>query len=109
MIKVFISQPMRGRSSEEIEEERAEILEYVNQAYGECREVPTHFSDAVVDKLKPLECLGISIEMLSRSDVAVFAPGWENARGCRIEHECALQYGYKIVDLSDGQMEAVRS
>jgi ferredoxin len=30
--------------------------------------------------------------------LVVFAKGWEEARGCRIEHECALQYGYRIID-----------
>ena len=46
---------------------------------------------------KPLWFLGKSLELLSTADVSVFAKNWENTRGCRIEHECAVQYGIKIV------------
>lgn len=42
--------------------------------------------------------LGKSIEFLSKADYAYFAKGWENYRGCRIEHECAVQYGIKIIE-----------
>lgn len=104
-LKVFISIPMRGRTDEEIDEERASVMEIVEKTIGPCKEVPSHFNSNMVAKLKPLECLGMSLELMSHSDVVVFAKGWEEARGCRIEHECALQYGYRIIDLSDGQME----
>lgn len=103
--KVFISIPMRGRTDKEIDEDRKSIMDYIQQIIGPCREVPSHFNSKMVEKLKPLECLGMSLELMSHSDVVVFADGWEEARGCRIEHECALQYGYQIIDLSDGQME----
>ena len=33
---------------------------------------------------------------MSEADAVVFMPGWENARGCRIEHEIALEYGKYI-------------
>lgn len=104
-LKVFISIPMKGREDEEIDEERESIMSYIEEIIGPCREVPSHFNSAMVAKLKPLECLGMSLELMSHSDVVVFAPKWEEARGCRIEHECALQYGYRMIDLSDGQME----
>ena len=42
---------------------------------------------------KPLWYLGKSLELLSTADIAYFAKGWEEARGCRIEHECAEEYG----------------
>lgn len=105
-LKVFISLPMRGRTDEDIDEERDSIMSYIESIIGRCREIPSHFNSKMASKLKPLECLGMSLELMSHSDVVVFAPKWEEARGCRIEHECAVQYGYRIIDLSNGQLEA---
>ena len=45
-----------------------------------------------------LWCLGRSLELLATADVAYFASGWKNARGCKIEHICAEQYGINIVE-----------
>lgn len=104
-LKVFISQPMRGKSYEEIEKERQSILKFAGEILGECREIASHFKEESVAKMLPLDCLGNSIKLMSFADVVIFAPGWEDARGCRIEHECALQYGYRIIDLSDSQYE----
>lgn len=47
----------------------------------------------------PLEYLGESIKYLSQADLAVFCPGWETARGCRVEHMCCQEYGVHIVEL----------
>jgi len=34
-----------------------------------------------------------SIEAMSKVDAVVFMQGWENARGCKIEEQCAREYG----------------
>ena len=39
------------------------------------------------------------IEFLAKADVAIFAPGWKNARGCRIEHQCAEDYGIPVMEV----------
>lgn len=104
-LKVFVSQPMRGLSSEEIEAERQDILKFVGEIVGPCREIPSHFNEEAVAKMPPLDCLGNSLKLMSHADLVVFAPKWEEARGCRIEHECAVQYGYRVMDLSDSQYE----
>ena len=38
-----------------------------------------------------------SLELLSTADLVYFAKGWEEARGCRIEHMCAVQYELQII------------
>lgn len=48
---------------------------------------------------KPLDYLARSIEFLAKADVAIFAPGWQAARGCRIEHQCALEYGILVMEV----------
>ena len=37
--------------------------------------------------------LARSISDLSKADVAIFAPGWENFSGCRCEHAVCEEYG----------------
>lgn len=37
---------------------------------------------------------------MAKADVVVFAKGWEAARGCRIEHAVAEEYGLTIFEIS---------
>ena len=41
--------------------------------------------------------LAKSIEFIGKVDIVVFMKGWEKARGCRIEHQVAVEYGKEIV------------
>ena len=97
-VKLFISQPMLNRSNEEIKTEREMIIASLKTAmiYSEI-EVIDSFFENVPHEAKPLWFLGKSLELLSTADLAVFAKGWESARGCKIEHECALQYGISLI------------
>lgn len=97
-MRVFISQPMNGKSNEEIEKERALMIGWVKRnTKDEVEIIDSFFKDAPHDA-KPLWFLGKSLELLSTADMALFAPGWETARGCRIEHECATQYGINVTE-----------
>ena len=96
MTKVFVSQPMKGKTNREIERERKEIIEKAEKRFGGIEVIDSFFKDAPPDA-KPLWFLGKSLELLSNADAIVLGRGWESARGCRIERECANQYGIKIV------------
>ena len=91
MKKLFISQPMRGKSDEEILAERKKAIELAQEMIGEPVEVIDSFFQ------EALWFLGKSLELLSGADVAYFAQGWEDARGCAIEHDSALAYGIKSI------------
>lgn len=96
MKKLFISQPMRGKTDEEILSERDYAINRAEFMLGEKVEIiDTFFQDF---NGKPLEALGKSIYMLADADIAYFAPGWSAARGCRIEHECAVEYGIRTIE-----------
>ena len=98
MKKVFISQPMRGRTDEEILAEREEVIEKVRQIYdGEEIEIIDSFFKEAPEDATPLWYLGDSIVLLSKADVVYFCKGWETARGCVIEYMCAMQYGIDVV------------
>ena len=97
MAKLFISQPMNGLSDEQILEQRKKITDDVeNLVGGKVEVIDSFFKDAPHDA-RPLWFLGKSLELLSTADYVYFGEGWNNYRGCRIEHECATQYGIKIV------------
>ena len=42
--------------------------------------------------------LGKSLELLSTADVAYFAEGWNEFRGCKIEHTCAVEYDINRIE-----------
>lgn len=98
MTKVFISLPMRGLERSEIISKQGEILTHVNNKIGEPVMLVESFLDGNAD-MKPLECLGESLKRMAHADLAVFAKGWAEARGCAIEHMCAEKYGIPILDL----------
>ena len=45
------------------------------------------------------EFLAKSIALLATADIVYFDEGWERARGCRIEHECAVAYEIDRIEL----------
>lgn len=107
MIKVFISQPMKGKTPIDIWIEREEAIYYAKKKFGNVEIIDSYFEDFEENKYKivPLAYLAKSIELLSTADVAVFCKGWEFARGCKIEHQCARDYGISIVLLEEALEE----
>ncbi len=100
MVKVFISQPMKGKTEEEILKVREKAIASVKRKRGEDVEVlDSYFADYNPDTgCVPLKYLAKSLEILADADIAYFAKGWEDARGCRIENECAIEYGIKLIE-----------
>ena len=98
MKKLFISQPMRGKSDEEIFAERQKAIKAAEKVIGEPVEVIDSFFEKAPVNAKPLWFLGKSLELLADADVAYFAPGWEGARVCKIENTCAIEYGIPVIE-----------
>lgn len=98
MKKLFISQPMGGKTDEEILAVRAQAKHEVEASLMEKVVVIDSFIQGAPADAKPLWYLGKSLELLSTADIAYFAKGWEEARGCRIEHECAEEYGITVIE-----------
>ena len=97
-MKLFISQPMRGKTKLEILAAREKAIASAFKLFEERPEViDSYFEDAPTDA-NPLWYLGKSLELLSTADVAYFAKGWEEARGCRIENICAIEYGIDVIE-----------
>lgn len=102
--KAMLSQPMAGKTEQEIVETREHAIN-VLQAKG-YEVINTLFTDEWYsqEKMKergvvqiPLCFLAKSLENMSLCHTAYFCKGWENARGCRIEHAAAKDYGLEIL------------
>lgn len=82
---------MNGKDRETIEKERNNLnlpkdYEVLNSILI-CNEDPKHRSVWYLAK---------SLEILAQADLALFMKGWEKARGCKIEHLVAQEYGIPI-------------
>lgn len=89
---------MKGKTDEEILAVREKAIKAAEKLIGEPVEViDSFFRSAPVDA-KPLWFLGKSLELLSTADVAYFAPGWNDFRGCKIEHTCAVEYNIDRIE-----------
>ncbi len=97
MKRFFISQPMNGRTDEAIKGERQEIVDAIVEEYGENVEIIDSFFEGAPYNAAPLWFLGKSLELLSTADAVFFAEGWEQARGCRMEHAAAQAYEIEII------------
>lgn len=99
-MKVFISQPMNGKDEQTILEERAKMVSRIKEQYPDAEILESYFEDYNPSTGNVgLKYLSKSLELLADADEAWFAPGWQNARGCRIENDCAIAYGITIHEI----------
>ena len=98
-MKVFISQPMKDKTNEEIKEERNRAIEAIYAEYGEDEvEIINSFFENAPHNAKPVWFLAKSLELLSTADLVYFIKGWDKYRGCKIENTVAKEYGYKVIE-----------
>ena len=104
MMKAMLSQPMAGKTDEEIVATREKAIKILKEKGYEI--VNTLFTDEWYSKEKmeergvvqiPLCFLAKSLENMSLCHVAYFCKGWESTRGCKIEHDAAVAYGLDII------------
>ena len=90
---------MRGKTNEEIIKERKVLIADVYMKTQENLAVIDSFFENAPTDATPLWYLGESLKLMGTADFVVFAPGWQDYRGCRIEHDAATQYGIPIVEV----------
>lgn len=103
--KAMLSQPMAGKTEEEIKETRERAIAFLEGMGYEV--VNTLFTDEWYsdEAMKargvvqiPLCFLAKSLENMSKCHVAYFCKGWWNARGCKIEYAAAVAYGLETIE-----------
>ena len=87
-------------SKEEINNERDKMADLLFDYYDdncviEATVIKNH------EEKSALECFSESIFFMSQVDVLAMGFGWENARGCKLEHQIAKAYGLSVVYLDD--------
>ena len=116
--KVFISTPMNGKNRAEIEKEMDRLLAQAAKTVEEgephfeaVEVVPSLLPEEFVETHSPLNCLVVSLHCLAEAHIAIFGKGWKEARGCRIEHQCATDYEIPVVieENDDGTFTVVRN
>ena len=97
MKKIYISQPMRGRSTDDIIAERKALVTDAAVALqtDEVEVLDTYLNDYT--NKPPLRLLALALEKMADADAVIFAPDWRDARGCRVEHLAASEYGISII------------
>ena len=103
-MKAMLSQPMAGKNEEEIVATREKAIKVLEEKEYEI--VNTLFTDewykteSMVERgvvQIPLCFLAKSLESMSLCNAAYFCKGWENTRGCKIEHDVAVAYGVEVI------------
>lgn len=97
-MKVMISQGMKGKTDEQIKNERKKIIRQLEEMH--ITVVDTIFKDDFdkkVSRRPAVKYLSKSIDILAEVDAVLFMDGWENYRGCCVEHEICKQYDIKIL------------
>ena len=103
-MKAMLSQPMAGKTEEEIIATRERAIavlkergyEIINTLFTDEWYSQESMKERGVENI-PLCFLAKSLESMSLCHAAYFCKGWENARGCRLEHEAAKAYGMTII------------
>ncbi len=103
-MKAMLSQPMAGKTDEEIKATREKAITSLKEKGYDI--VNTLFTDEWYSSgaMKergviqiPLCFLAKSLTNMSLCHAVYFCKGWENARGCKIEHDAAVAYGLEII------------
>ena len=104
MKKAMLSQPMAGKSDAEIiatRERASKALEARGYEIVNTLFTDEWYSNENMEKRGvvqiPLCFLAKSLENMSLCHAVYFCKGWEQARGCKIEHDAAVAYGLEII------------
>lgn len=98
MMKLFISIPMRGRTTEDIKYQMTKDKQRLEQLLS----VEFELIDSCINEDAPKDVanpavwfLGKSVSMMADANLVYFSKGWEGASGCLIEQEIAKAYNMK--------------
>lgn len=99
MKKVYVIQPMKGLTDEEIKAERAKAKAYAETYLGEEAELIESFFEG--EEGTPVGMLGRSISMMGDADLVVIMPyRWSENRGCSCEEHVVGRYGLPYLRIS---------
>lgn len=101
-MKIFISQPMRGKTDSEILAELEQAIKAAKAKWGDDVEVLESFFQGAPAEAKPLWFLGERLKVMADADAVILCPNWCLARGCIVEAAAANRYNIPTFVMVDG-------
>lgn len=99
---IFISQPMNGKTNEEILNRREEIKSFCMKTFNQpCEFIDSFNKPEDLIKKGRIAMLGHSISLMCDADLVVFDKGWDDTHGCRSERYVCKEYGIPIFDMDN--------
>ncbi len=96
-MKVMLSHPMSGMSESDVMKLRKMMTEYLKARYGKIEIIDNYHHKNVPENAGRLWHLGTSIRMMEEADAIFFCPGWQSAKGCKIEYAICKLYNLNII------------
>lgn len=108
-VKVFVSQPMRGKTNEEIMKERERVKDVVKRLYP-LQIVKVEILDSYIKNSESsLETFIRGLNKMYEADLVYFVKGFKEYRGCKLEFEIATQYNARMaVEQDNGDITIAR-
>ena len=101
-MKIFISQPMKNKTPEEIKAVCLAVEMMIKAIFPKKKiEVIDSYFEGNAASESPLANLGKALELLSTADMAFFCYRWEEARGCRIEKAACVAYEIPFIEMTE--------
>lgn len=98
-MKVFISLPMHGKTNEEIEQQLKEARKAISLIFSDQELTIFHNRGCIAPSgAGRLYYLGSAIQRLDGVDAVYFCSGWEEAKGCQVEHYICELYGIQRIE-----------
>lgn len=99
-MNVFISVPMNGRPDDEVWADIDNAFQKIPKIFPNKNIlIITHnFGVAGPKDAGRLYYLGSAIQTMDKCDAVYFCKGWENAKGCQVEHYICELYGIQRVE-----------
>ena len=99
-MKVFISQPIKGKSYEDVIKMREAARNKLQVRFPdeEISIIDSFIPAMYFDKNNnPIVGLGTCITLMGNADLVYICKGWEESRGCSIERRVAICYEIPII------------
>ena len=121
-MKIYIATPVNARREATLEEKRKAAWKRVNQLRVLARNKYPHseYHSSFDDDIAPINQLGTAVwseanimgacvQCVMECDAILMDWGYEQSKGCTIEHTTALTYGKKIIHAYDLNIEPEKS
>lgn len=95
MIKVFLSQPFHDRTEDSIFFERSKILRMLESLLEDEVEIMDQYHHEIPEGASRGWHMVNDLTLLLKADKVIFAPGWSESSGCRLEMDFCKKYGIK--------------